>query len=127
MHCYVNLKHFSFSYLCIQFFSSRYAIPPAASNANFTSCFVLRSSFFFLKNDKKSPPVGKKNGKTNELQICNTLKKDIPNKCMTQLLMRNGFQWLMAEEKIQFTDLAQVPLLCKWAAVGYRRLLTSQC
>lgn len=38
-----------------------------------------------------------------------------------------GFRQLMAEAKIQFTDLVRAPLLCKWAAVGYRRLLTSQC
>lgn len=38
-----------------------------------------------------------------------------------------GFQRLMAEAKIQFTDLVRAPLLCKWAAVGYKRLLTSQC
>lgn len=40
----------------MQFFDSRYAIPEAASNENFTNCLVFSSSFFFLKNDKKSPP-----------------------------------------------------------------------
>lgn len=40
----------------MQFFDSRYAIPEAASNENFTNCLVFSSSFFFLKNDRKSPP-----------------------------------------------------------------------
>lgn len=43
-------------YLCIQFLDSRYAIPEAASNENFTNCLLFSSSFFFLRNDRKSPP-----------------------------------------------------------------------
>lgn len=51
-----NMRKKYFSYLCIQFFDSRYAIPEAASNENFTNCLVFSSSFFFLKKDRKSPP-----------------------------------------------------------------------
>lgn len=46
--------------------SSRYAIPAAASRANFTSCFVFRSSFFFRKKDKKSPPLRKRKKKKHQ-------------------------------------------------------------
>lgn len=43
-------------YLWMQFLDSKYAMPEAASTANFTNCLVFMSSFFFLKNDRKSPP-----------------------------------------------------------------------
>lgn len=45
------------TYLWIQFLLSRYAMPAAASTEKRISCFVFSSSFFFLRYDRKSPPV----------------------------------------------------------------------
>uniref|UniRef100_A0A0E9U7E3 Uncharacterized protein n=1 Tax=Anguilla anguilla TaxID=7936 RepID=A0A0E9U7E3_ANGAN len=45
-------------------------MPAAASNANLTSCFVFRSSFFFLRNDRKSPPWHELHHNVYRLSLC---------------------------------------------------------
>lgn len=62
-------------YLWIQFLLSRYAMPAAASTEKRTSCFVFNSSFFFLRKDRKSPPVRTAVGHTNWPTKLNKLAK----------------------------------------------------